>query len=326
MEGDCDLVLFLPLYISFQSTPSAWRETSVNAGYLQQVSYFNPLPPHGGRPTYIRRVHKNKEFQSTPSAWRETNLMWCTQMENIFQSTPSAWRETLSSVSARISKVFQSTPSAWRETRTSTAFVFSYSISIHSLRMEGDRNIEQQERESKLFQSTPSAWRETSFNVPPSLCIRISIHSLRMEGDLIRSALLVIGFEFQSTPSAWRETESVRTMGSMVFYFNPLPPHGGRHCKTRLSGSTHRFQSTPSAWRETRYVLTWFQEQLFQSTPSAWRETAKLHRKAFFISPILVQSCKKGCKRLHSAPEKMVFFEKREKNLVRNLQHLSVRL
>lgn len=65
---------------------------------------------------------------------------------------------------------------------------------------------------------------------------------------------------------------------------------------------------------------------IFQSTPSAWRETAKLHRKAFFISPILVQSCKKGCKRLHSAPEKMVFFEKREKNLVRNLQHLSVRL
>lgn len=64
----------------------------------------------------------------------------------------------------------------------------------------------------------------------------------------------------------------------------------------------------------------------FQSTPSAWRETAKLHRKAFFISPILVQSCKKGCKILHSAPEKMVFFEKREKNLVRNLQHLSVRL
>ena len=65
---------------------------------------------------------------------------------------------------------------------------------------------------------------------------------------------------------------------------------------------------------------------LFQSTPSVWRETAKLHRKAFFISPILVQSCKKGCKRLHSAPEKMIFFEKREKNSVRNLQHLSVRL
>ena len=89
-----------------------------------------------------------------------------------------------------------------------------------------------------------------------------------------------------------------------ISYFKPLPPHGGRQV-TAFGSST----------------LT-----SFQSTPSAWRETAKLHRKAFFISPILVQSCKKGCKRLHSAPEKMVFFEKREKNLVRNLQHLSVRL
>ena len=86
------------------------------------------------------------------------------------------------------------------------------------------------------------------------------------------------------------------------------------------------FQSTPSAWRETAGLLLRQKRNGFQSTPSAWRETAKLHRKAFFISPILVQSCKKGCKRLHSAPEKMVFFEKREKNLVRNLQHLSVRL
>ena len=86
--------------------------------------------------------------------------------------------------------------------------------------------------------------------------------------------------------------------------FNPLPPHGGRLSKDKNSPAYDPFQSTPSAWRET----------------------AKLHRKAFFISPILVQSCKKGCKRLHSAPEKMVFFEKREKNLVRNLQHLSVRL
>ena len=78
---------------------------------------------------------------------------------------------------------------------------------------------------------------------------------------------------------------------------------------------------------EGDFMLRFFSSfSVFQSTPSAWRETAKLHRKAFFISPILVQSCKKGCKRLHSAPEKMVFFEKREKNLVRNLQHLSVRL
>ena len=154
----------------------------------------------------------------------------------------------------------------------------------------------------------------------------ISIHSLRMEGDPLTHCHIL------STSN-----------------FNPLPPHGGRlpvgcwgsgkHCisihSLRMEGddeyfsrelSRKAFQSTPSAWRETPFGVVIVIDKAFQSTPSAWRETAKLHRKAFFISPILVQSCKKGCKRLHSAPEKMVFFEKREKNLVRNLQHLSVRL
>ena len=155
------------------------------------------------------------------------------------------------------------------------------SISIHSLRMEGDYT-----------------------GICPVCDHLISIHSLRMEGDTIHGfqhhAVILISIHSlrmegdSAIPSRW----------AGFSHFNPLPPHGGRH----TAGNRH------------------LRACVFQSTPSAWRETAKLHRKAFFISPILVQSCKKGCKRLHSAPEKMVFFEKREKNLVRNLQHLSVRL
>ena len=34
----------------FQSTPSAWRETDLKMQHLCQLLYFNPLPPHGGRP------------------------------------------------------------------------------------------------------------------------------------------------------------------------------------------------------------------------------------------------------------------------------------
>ena len=224
-------------------------------------------------------------------------------------------------------KPFQSTPSAWRETAFHKGSGCIRAISIHSLRMEGDNGIRRNIRRIchfnplpphggrlvasvalatvlLLFQSTPSAWRETSMFFHPFL-----------KNDI-----------FQSTPSAWRETpdyqriqtlqrisiHSLRMEGDSALSFlllrnsnfNPLPPHGGRPV----------------------VALTVVLCNPFQSTPSAWRETAKLHRKAFFISPILVQSCKKGCKRLHSAPEKMVFFEKREKNLVRNLQHLSVRL
>ena len=34
-------------------------------------------------------------------------------------------------------------------------------------------------------------------------------------------------------------------------YFNPLPPHGGRHLQTDGLIFPKTFQSTPSAWRET---------------------------------------------------------------------------
>ena len=145
-------------------------------------------------------------------------------------------------------------------------------ISIHSLRMEGDRHM-----------------------LPRLRHALISIHSLRMEGDKIRLGLFFqlghfnplpphggrqeyisgceVGTVFQSTPSAWRETPSDST------------GHG-------LSS----FQSTPSAWRETQairipcppvcisihslrmeedlvflYIL--IHREKFQSTPSAWRET-----------------------------------------------------
>ena len=56
-------------------------------------------------------------------------------------------------------------------------------ISIHSLRMEGDVLCLVQFVKYSLFQSTPSAWRET--HTPPKLrqSPHISIHSLRMEGD-----------------------------------------------------------------------------------------------------------------------------------------------
>ena len=81
---------------SFQSTPSAWRETFTPAFILSIASYFNPLPPHGGRRccalfsmsncvisihslrmegdgTFTPRTDSLKIFQSTPSAWRETS-------------------------------------------------------------------------------------------------------------------------------------------------------------------------------------------------------------------------------------------------------------
>ena len=222
------------------------------------------------------------------------------EIVNIFQSTPSAWRETtLDSFSNHLSE-FQSTPSAWRETRrrnhqqlrrsisihslrmegdlTIMYFVSKMEISIHSLRMEGDLIITGRASTIPIFQSTPSAWRETNTIV------------ITRQEDIL----------FQSTPSAWRETLKLISFQHSGYHFNPLPPHGGRRKRRWRELLVVIFQSTPSAWRETLCFSTFFagfynfnplpphggrprfrqsiptDQALFQSTPSAWRETIQM--------------------------------------------------
>ena len=95
----------------------------------------------------------------------------------VFQSTPSAWRETkMIKHIPGLNKSFQSTPSAWRETRLSDIEEALKSISIHSLRMEGD---------------------ETGAVSPIDTII--SIHSLRMEGDSKTAQESVFHFAYPCT-------------------------------------------------------------------------------------------------------------------------------
>ena len=104
--------------------------------------------------------------------------------------------------------IFQSTPSAWRETGATPERSTNSTISIHSLRMEGDqttdaaaaarrdfnplpphggRRMRQRIMQQLLkFQSTPSAWRETCLTACTWQKNQISIHSLRMEGDVYK--------------------------------------------------------------------------------------------------------------------------------------------
>ena len=173
---------------------------------IHPQKHFNPLPPCGGRPRYDIIILVTVSFQSTPSVWRETDRY-------------------------RLCRAWQM-------------------ISIHSLRVEGDRlckcPIHPQKHFNPLppcggrprydiiilvtvsFQSTPSVWRETKVSYPGGCQCHISIHSLRVEGDAVRSA------------SCRSDT-----------HFNPLPPCGGRRLPVYVLPVDRRFQSTPSVWRET---------------------------------------------------------------------------
>ena len=186
MEGDPSQSMVSEISKSFQSTPSAWRETARSPGTHHAASDFNPLPPHGGRLSHRHAygiliaisIHSlrmegdsgdslsegtHKVFQSTPSAWRETMFRSAdfTVFPHFNPLPPHGGRPATSPMPTITPHAFQSTPSAWRETASITSSQHSW----------------------QSFQSTPSAWRETRTLYFVKLVKCISIHSLRMEGD-----------------------------------------------------------------------------------------------------------------------------------------------
>ena len=149
MEGDTSLFVLPVAESTFQSTPSAWRETEEDwSGKALKViisihslrmegdasrlrgqpwhDHFNPLPPHGGRLYWI-----------TFPQLMQTISIHSLRMEGDYLGGDFA-------TCLRV-------------------------ISIHSLRMEGDvQSIWFTSFFSPQFQSTPSAWRETLRQPKPS--------------------------------------------------------------------------------------------------------------------------------------------------------------
>ena len=79
-------------------------------------------------------------------------------------------------------------------------------ISIHSLRMEGDKGDTGEPGAAGEFQSTPSAWRETKYDTPRNPMEKFqSTPSAWRETDGLHLPRSIR--KFQSTPSAWRETQ-----------------------------------------------------------------------------------------------------------------------
>ena len=204
MEGDFGTQTEKNRSETFQSTPSAWRETESNH-VLHERFDFNPLPPHGGRQSDSRRTSAILYFNPLPPHGGRRFGFCVFPGNQKFQSTPSAWRETSCwNIMHGLSAAFQSTPSAWRETTASmNAFCHSI-ISIHSLRMEGDPK-----------------------KINDYVIIDISIHSLRMEGDIPQDREAAHGGHFNPLPPHGGRPLPVPRK-TQLLHFNPLPPHGGR--------------------------------------------------------------------------------------------------
>ena len=213
---------------TFQSTPSVWRETMPAGMMAGSASYFNPLPPCGGRRNQggqsaqrdaisihsLRVEGDNKQkprkygmgyFNPLPPCGGRHCLQGLVSAYVHFNPLPPCGGRHKRGKGAKRNEKFQSTPSVWRETLRRGA--------------ADGKNV---------FQSTPSVWRETRWYLCAVWTTHISIHSLRVEGDMQQRLS-------NATPSN----------------FNPLPPCGGRPSLTTILTSTPQFQSTPSVWRET---------------------------------------------------------------------------
>ena len=194
--------------------------------------------------------------------------------ETQFLSTPSGWRATgLSAFPAHRSKNFYPRPPGGGRRPARFPPRLSKTISIHALRVEGDRRL--RERADRVPEISIHALRvEGDFGRStrrrqqslisihalrvegdvrcPAHCSRrcISIHALRVEGDGKKGVGFIKDPSFLSTPSGWRATQQPNPH-ARANNFYPRPPGGGRQGSQGRRGRRAEFLSTPSGWRAT---------------------------------------------------------------------------
>ena len=108
---------------TFQSTPSAWRETALQARLTDLEQHFNPLPPHGGR-------HLLYIFYYTTK---------CISIHSLRMEGDPAIATTVPYTSISIHSLRME-----GDAMLLPIFGGAENISIHSLRMEGDSKTAQE--------------------------------------------------------------------------------------------------------------------------------------------------------------------------------------
>ena len=218
----------------------------------QPCDYFNPLPPHGGRPIISPHVPHLVKFQSTPSTRRETVL------QVVGQSTGHHFNPLPPHGGRRIFRL---------------ADLNVEIISIHSLHTEGD------------LWRYPVGIPEKHFNPLPPHGGRRCLFSMRKRfphfnplpphGGRLSSASQISTWKlFQSTPSTRRETWRTARNAAYCQDFNPLPPHGGRlPAAVCVHNRRTHFNPLPPHGGRRDFQAVTTRGGTFQSTPSTRRET-----------------------------------------------------
>ena len=141
MEGDPLVSAEFTRMQNFNPLPPHGGRLSLRTR-LYKLPYFNPLPPHGGRLKAIPQIILELwNFNPLPPHGGRHWYSYAMSEAEAFQSTPSAWRETECYVLLLATHInFNPLPPHGGRLQVLPLQCDTRRISIHSLRMEGDRH------------------------------------------------------------------------------------------------------------------------------------------------------------------------------------------
>ena len=193
VEGDCTHLRWMPRNARFLSTPSGWRATLVPRADRRRRGHFYPRPPGGGRHSIL----------ITTPRWKR----------NFYPRPPGGGRLSTSTPIWR-SLYFYPRPPGGGRLAGGEFPNLPAGISIHALRVEGDRRSRQTfPRCQDFYPRPPGGGRRVPFRPRPGRTdfyprppgggrrivnslmwtdVQISIHALRVEGDRIVDTLFII--------------------------------------------------------------------------------------------------------------------------------------
>ena len=172
-----------------------------------RVFHFYPRPPGGGRLEARRKDFEQAEFLSTPSGWRATRR-------------PARSPRRLSN--------FYPRPPGGGRPEVVLPIVTTITISIHALRVEGDKIQHRPAGAGRNFYPRPPGGGRQQGLAGFRWGRRISIHALRVEGDSKAPEFcirIIISIHALRVEGDGRRLRACRCAG----HFYPRPPGGGRH-------------------------------------------------------------------------------------------------
>ena len=198
------------------------------------MRYFYPRPPGGGRPAAV--AESAAAFAISIHALRVEGDGLIVPKRPVklhfYPRPPGGGRRCVPVQAKCLSNFYPRPPGGGRRLHRYATRLDRHQISIHALRVEGDRSRHRSSCRRVRFLSTPSGWRATS-DYGIILYKEVFLSTPSGWRATIDDVVSTYQATFLSTPSGWRATAGPLHHAARRVDFYPRPPGGGRRACMR---------------------------------------------------------------------------------------------